>query len=320
MSELTSRDRVSLFLLTLVSSVLYLSGLGVIFFLFPLEWWIRTRGRERFFVLVTVIGVTIAIARLAQGTAVLWILAELCIVLLLCGALYTIHYPVLHNLRSVRSIYRVLVVTGIFAITTYPSMSAYLQNSELIHAIATHVQSLIAEQPDLIIADVDITRIIYGAFTLALSSYIALFFLLVITGWVVGEVVFSHIPTVRHRAGNIPQKARFNISMFAIHQRTVWVLILCLLFSILFRRLWMPIVPIFINMLLLIAILYFLQGVAITVSIVMQKIQQQYIERFLFPTLILIAIIPIINGIIYGGLILVGISEVWIKYHRRIIS
>ncbi len=288
----------------------------MLLFLLPCEWYIRRHGKERLVYLGLLIIIILGNVRAIQGEIGGSVFFELYIVASMLAALYVIHFSPHAALAKIRGLYRLLLLTIVFGLTTYPIISSHILDPQLAPTIAAVLTDALASQPG-ISANINMIDVVTNALTIVLSSYIAIFFLMIIGMWVLGEYVLGYSRIFNYRSTGttdpVPVK-RYDSGSFILDRNAIWVLIGTLVLLLASLRFDLAITPISVNVFLVTVFCFIMQGIAVCFFLLGRKFNFYMLSRMLIPTLLVVAIIPVINVIMFGGLVIVGISETWVPY------
>lgn len=296
-----------------ISAFLYVSGLGSLLFLLPLEWAIRAYGKESSFYALPTFAIVFTITRILQQVAIRSLGIELLIIAMIVGGLYVMHLTLPYFMHRWRALYRLLACTALFALVTLPVMHAQIQNPELLIRLRSEISNILANQVNLYVNETELYNLIVSALRLATATYTACYFLIIVSSWWTMGILQQNSPKIfKHKSGQA-----FITDAFSIPKRSIWILILLLALLIAQLNNKTQILFYFVsNALVLMGILFFIQGISLVIKFFKVRYKSKIVYKY-FPIILLgTFIIPFINAIIISTVLMVGISKSWIDYDR----
>lgn len=318
MEDLLRKDRLmELVLVTGISFLVF--QLSIVFFLFivPVMYIGRKRGWHS-----VVITVVILLAAISVQLVVKMRVVESS-ELRKFVTIYGLSYPVallagalIVSMFSGRSLFKMLIASGLFAVVSIPFIIGYSKNSEVIsflkeqigyvsHMVTAGLGKSTSPDASAVLSEFSPEKIVTLVKTIFLRDFVAAYFFLLSGSWFISDAA----------ACRKNKSRRFKVELFTVPEWFIWIFIVSLvglLVDHLIGMGWWG--YLFWNSTLILLIVYGIDGVGVMRNLFKKYNVTRQKQRSVYMIIFILLIIPGINLVVLLGIPGLGVSELWVKY------
>lgn len=297
-----------------VSAFLYLSGLGSILFLVPYAWLIVVYPPRKIALPVGVCGAIIGVTRLIQSMRIHVVAGELLVIGSLILILVLLVAPLHPRLRSLRGLYRALIVAGLFMSITLPVVYNTIQDPELLIMLSNVIKEVFQAQGVEFPSDNELYQLISNSLRVVCGLYVAMYLLIPIISWWIAQVGRLLFPRLFRNA----VARSYPLEQFRLPRNSI-VVVIALLAALLFLFILQSqsiVLYAVTNAVAVLVMLYIMQGAALIMRLCMLKRSRVRVTRGLLIIGVIVLFIPIVNAIVVAVVFMLGVSQTWVDYDR----
>ncbi len=318
-------------LFSIASVLLYQFSMGIFLFLIPLQILFAKRDFETllYAVILTFVAIlTVKIFRIGfsnlNASIKPLIILEALILIAFLGGLLLLNADI-RKIRFGSNLMRLFSVTALFALLSIPAIIYYRGNTQFNSAMNDIFKSISQYLKQMFSSGGTTTLAILNKYInpqalketttrIFFRSYIFDYFALLGFSWWVGTAI-SNKSTIM--LGMTPERKITRISEFKLPEYYVWPLIINLALVLIDFKLKLGLIGYLAwNLLLTLAVLYAVQGIAILNFLFKYFRVNAGLKFIVYFTLIILLFTPKINILILILIPGLGISEIWIKYRE----